>query len=103
MTSEVGEVGVLAEPAVGAKKVAVRVLKVPVGSGVAIARLRIFAVLARPTLIQMPRITAIACVGCFTVIVEALETRPTVEAVGVSTLDSWYLAVVAEPAVGTGL
>ena len=96
-------VGVLASPTVGAKEVTIRVLKVPIGSVTATTTLGIFTVLARPANSQVSRITTVARVRGFPLLVESFEASPTVEAVRFSTLNSRYLAVVAEPAVRTAL
>jgi hypothetical protein len=103
VTAKVGIVRVFAGSAVGAKQVSVRVLELPKAIGVAVARLGVFAVLARPAQPQMTRVPAIAGGSTSPIRVLRFEAATAVEAMGTSALDSRNLAVVAEPAVGTFL
>ena len=51
----------------------------------------------------MVGITTIAGIGRLSIRIKALEAGRTVEAMGATTLNSWNLTVIAEPAIGTFL
>ena len=102
ITSKVGIIGVLACTTVGAKKVSICV-QICVGTGIASARLGIFAVLARPALPKMTRISAVTGERRLAVIILRFAAASPVEAMCFSARDSRNFTVVAEPAFGAFL
>jgi len=102
IASQVGIIGVLACTAVGAKKVSICV-QICVGTGIASARLGVFAVLARPALPKMTRISAVTGERRLAVIILRFAAASPVEAMCFSARDSGNFTVVAEPAFGAFL
>lgn len=104
ITSEIRVVWVFASSTVGTKEIPVCVLQLfGKRTGLTFSRGSIFTILTSPALSQMPGIPAIASVRRLSIFVQGFEATSSVEAMSISTFNSWNLTVIAKPAVGTFL